>query len=120
MAGLTKGDKSVRVAEVNPDDFHEIPPVGPVKILDGVKCWRFKQCSVIRSVDRDRLHLSIAHPTRLPTWDEVFQARYSLLPLGKFFVMVLPPRQYYVNDHKFCFHLWETQDDGLVQLSKEG
>jgi len=53
-------------------------------------------------------HLSIAHPTRLPRWDELKYAREHLLPLGKDFMMLLPQSKDYVNLHNYCFHLWET------------
>jgi hypothetical protein len=54
-------------------------------------------------------HLSIAHPSRYPTWDEVAKARTELLPDEKNFGMMLPPKAEYVDVHTFCFHLWEVE-----------
>jgi len=50
-------------------------------------------------------HLSISHPRRYPSWDEIAHARYSLLPADLDFVMHLPPLDEYVAIHDNCFHL---------------
>lgn len=58
-------------------------------------------------------HLSISHPLRHPTWDEIKTARYRMLDPDLTFGMLLPPRDKYVNiaaqDH--VFHLWEVRDE---------
>lgn len=61
------------------------------------------------------LHLSISHakrvrggamePGRYPTWDEIADARYELLPADLDFVMHLPPPSEYVAVHDTTFHL---------------
>lgn len=55
-------------------------------------------------------HLSIAHPDRYPTWDEVADARYELIPDDVTMAMLLPPSGEYVNAHEHCFHLWQIDD----------
>jgi hypothetical protein len=52
-------------------------------------------------------HLSISHPSRYPTWDEIAEARYQLIPDDVTVGMVLPPSDEYVNAHPNCFHLHE-------------
>lgn len=52
-------------------------------------------------------HLSISHLQRYPTWDEVAEARYALIPDDVTVAMLLPPRAEYVNLHSNCFHLYE-------------
>ncbi len=56
-------------------------------------------------------HLSISHPRRYPTWDEIKTARYDLVPPDVTMVMILPPVSDFVNIHQNCFHLWQTDDD---------
>lgn len=56
-----------------------------------------------------RWHLSISHPKRHPTWDEISEARYSLLPNNITVALLLPPRREYVNVHEHCFHLYEIE-----------
>lgn len=57
-----------------------------------------------------RWHLSISCADRYPGWEEIKDARYSLLPLGLTFAQILPPPRQYTNIHRNCFHLWEIDD----------
>lgn len=56
-------------------------------------------------------HMSISHPNRFPTWSEIKDARYSMMPTEITVAMILPPPSEYVNVHNNCFHLWEIDDD---------
>lgn len=71
-------------------------------------------CRVITSREqhgkRMRWHMSISCADRYPTWDEIHDARYALIPLGITVAQILPPPHEYVNRHQFCFHLWEIDD----------
>lgn len=58
---------------------------------------------------RTAWHLSIAHPTRYPTWDEIVAARYELVPDNVTMAQLLPPSHEYVNVHRNTFHLWEIE-----------
>ena len=57
-----------------------------------------------------RWHLSISCSNRYPGWEEIKDARYSLLPVGLTFAQILPPLTEYTNIHPNCFHLWEIDD----------
>jgi hypothetical protein len=70
-------------------------------------------CSIFVAVEGGRWHLSIAHPNRYPTWDEIREARYALVPDSVVMAMLLPPKGQYVNVHPNCFHLWEVRDELL-------
>jgi hypothetical protein len=71
------------------------------------------ECDGLRvfvALEGGRLHLSIsARSGRYPTWDEIADARYDLLPDDRTFAMFLPPPAQYVNVSN-VFHLWETFD----------
>lgn len=54
-----------------------------------------------------RWHLSISCANRYPTWEEIKEARYALLPDNITMGMLLPPKAEYVNIHPNCFHLHE-------------
>jgi len=60
-----------------------------------------------------RWHMSISRQDRYPSWDEIADARYDLLPNALSMAMFLPPREKYVNCMNFCFHLWEAHDPWL-------
>jgi len=66
------------------------------------------KCTVMVS-HWQRWHVSIAHPFRLPSWDEVASARYALVPGDVCMAMMLPPEDEYVNLHPTCFHLHECR-----------
>jgi hypothetical protein len=55
-------------------------------------------------------HVSVAHAHRYPTWDELADIRYELIPDDVTMAMLLPPIDDYVNAHDFCFHLWQIED----------
>lgn len=94
------GSQNLQVFQRNVHDGHLTvivarEPLGP----DGEMQW----------------HLSISHrtnhrpprPGRYPTWDEIADARYQLLPGDLTFVMELPPPGEYVAVHDTTFHLHE-------------
>lgn len=70
-----------------------------------LRCYLLGQCSVIVTKEFGDWHLSIAHPARYPTWDELAQARYRAVPKGVWMAMMLPPPEHYVNIHRNCFQL---------------
>jgi hypothetical protein len=62
--------------------------------------------------------MSISVAGRYPTWDEIADARYDLLPSkGMDMALVLPPLEDYVNIAPDAglevFHLWEIRDPKL-------
>lgn len=76
----------------------------------GTKCYSMGKLAVFVSppnLPTRGWHLSISHPTRYPTWDEIAHVRYTLVPDSVRIVMHLPPRSEYVALHPFCFNLWE-------------
>lgn len=60
--------------------------------------------------DAGLLHLSVSHPHRYPTWDELKELRYRFLPDYKTFALLFPPSNQYVNEHPNCFHLHEVPE----------
>lgn len=84
---------------------------------------------VCGAMEREALggwHLSISHrrsvvdpftgrpvPGRIPTWEEIRDARYDLVPDDVTMAMLLPPSSEYVNVHVTTMHLHEVGgDDG--------
>jgi hypothetical protein len=68
-------------------------------------------------------HMSISHPERYPTWDEIAKARYELIPNEVTMAMILPPQEEFVNIHNFCFQLMEVEagtDKAKYQLKAGG
>lgn len=65
-------------------------------------------CTVLVAREPQGWHLSIAHEHRYPTWDEIADVRYKLLPDEVYMAIILPPKAEYVNLHDNCFHLHEV------------
>jgi hypothetical protein len=62
--------------------------------------------------------MSIAHPLRYPTWDEIKEARYRFVPDNVTMAMLLPQRAEYVNIHHNCFHLHEINEPLIITEKK--
>lgn len=69
--------------------------------------------TVLVSQEPQGWHLSISHKhkkpgmKRYPSWDEIADARYTVLPDELTFAMLLPPIAEYVSVHDTTFHLYE-------------
>jgi hypothetical protein len=116
-------DRSFHVGE-GPKPQTKLPPIKeeslPVQMQiwmadgslePGTRLYSMGQCSIMVSPPIDEgwgWHLSIAHPTRYPSWDEVAKARYELLPLDLNFEMPLPRPEDYVSIHENCFQVWQS------------
>lgn len=65
-----------------------------------------------------RWHLSLAHNSpiraginiagRIPTWEELREARYKFVPDETNMVIMFPPKRMYYNRHQTCIHLLEV------------
>jgi hypothetical protein len=73
--------------------------------------------AAICALEPDGWHLSISHAghgsrlVRYPTWDEIADARYALLPPDITVAMFLPPPGEYVALHDTTFHLHEVDHE---------
>lgn len=78
--------------------------------------------------EESRWHLSVSCAGRYPTWDEIADARYDLLPAGIDMAMILPPLRDYVNDHPFVLQLheitnldpWIDREVGQARTHEDG
>jgi hypothetical protein len=80
------------------------------------RAFTFGECSVLLGRGPDGWHLSIAHRSRYPTWDEIAEARYRLVPDDATMAMILPSQAHYVNLYPNCFHLYEIETRGGPSL----
>lgn len=87
----------------------ELLPVGP-EAYSGGEMWHSARYGlrVIVSIDAGWRHLSVSHPYRFPTWNEILRLRNWFFPSEMEVVMVLARRSEYVNVHPNCFHLWQS------------
>lgn len=52
-------------------------------------------------------HVSVSTAVRCPTWDEMCTVKDLFWSEEEAVVQFHPPRSEYVNNHKFCLHLWK-------------
>jgi len=109
---------SARLRYVRPASLAEpveVPPPSELaytnghELEPGCRAFRMGQCYILvgRS-PKAGWHLSISTPSRLPSWEEVKEARYRLLPDNVTMAMLLPPTAQYVDLHPRCLHLWQV------------
>lgn len=83
--------------------------------LPGVGAWDANvgdgQVRALRTKDGGLWHLSVSHTGRLPSWDEVADARYRFIPDRARMAMLLPPRAEWVDVHPRTLHLWELEGE---------
>jgi hypothetical protein len=101
-----------RAAVANPDRRRELRevelPDEVAQMLEpGSRAYRMGRCGIIASQQRAGWHLSISRPDKLPTWEEVRDARYAIVPDEATMAMLLPPQSEYVNVHSYCLQLYE-------------
>ena len=61
---------------------------------------------IVHSIDNGKNHISISTPNRQPSWKEIKEVKYALLPKIEM-AIILPSEDEYVNLHEYCFHLYE-------------
>lgn len=91
----------------------DLPIPNGLPLSTGTRICQSGPLRAIVSEDAGRWHLSISCADRYPTWDEIADARYDLLPNAIEAAMVLPPAEHYINQHPYTFHLWEMRDPGM-------
>lgn len=101
-----------RAALRNPDrrrKFRPVPiPRDVARMLEpGTRAFRMGRCQILVSQQKAGWHLSVSCPDRLPTWEEMRDARYELVPDEATMALLLPPRAAYVNVHDFCLQMYE-------------
>lgn len=68
--------------------------------------------------DHPRWHLSVQHPDRYPTWDELGRARDLFVPEDVWLCIPHPPRAYWFNLNPTTLHLVEIEDKVAIEQWK--
>ena len=51
-------------------------------------------------------HVSVSYSTRCPTWEEMCRVNDMFWNDDECVIQYHPPKSEYVNNHKYCLHLW--------------
>jgi hypothetical protein len=109
-----------RAALKNPDRKRtfrelEIPPNVAALLEPGSRAFVSGSCRIIVSQQKAGWHLSISKPNKLPSWEEVRDARYELIPDAATMALLLPPMEEYINVHEFCLQMYEIPAEYIEQ-----
>lgn len=95
------------------------PPGGTVEEvrLDGAHLVHPRtKASIIFSVNKEQddrywLRVSLAHPGRMPTYEELAGMKAWLIGTDRYAYQVFPPLKKHVNIHPTVLHLWSCLSD---------
>lgn len=62
-------------------------------------------------------HVSVSLPDRCPTWEEMCFVKALFWADDDCVMQLHPPRADYVNNHRFCLHLWRPIDAEIPRPS---
>ena len=65
---------------------------------------------VICSQDMGWEHVSVSSKTRMPSWDEMCFIKDLFWGEDDAVMQLHPPKSDYVNNHKYCLHLWRPMN----------
>lgn len=57
-------------------------------------------------------HVSVSLPKRCPTWEEMCRFKDAFWPENETAVQYHPRASEYVDQHKFCLHIWRDSEAG--------
>lgn len=88
----------------------------PASAFSDLQLGTLGNCRIIcaREGKERRWHLSVSHPFRLPTWDEINAARDACIPADAWLCQPMPPKEFWVNLHPHVLHLWQVKDRELI------
>jgi hypothetical protein len=131
MTVKSKQEIEETIDRLNPEGFEWVrevlkEPPNYWKIIrrgeDGYMCvHRFTGLGLIASAShhsdsRRWLHVSISHPNKIPTYQELADAKRDFIGEDVYAYQVFAPTKDHVNIHPFCLHLWCCLDapNGMV------
>ena len=76
----------------------------------GTKVYLKKDMAAAVSKENGLWHISISTKNRTIDYDDLKDARYSLVPDDCHMAQIFPPKSEFVNLHPFCFHLYQITD----------
>lgn len=109
-----------RLLNVQRSDWHAIRPMmrsqpGMTHVASAARNVHDGQLRAIVTIDLGLWHLSVSfidhkgRPSRYPTWDELADARYQLMPDDITVAMLMPPPGEFVAVHDSTFHIHQIE-----------
>lgn len=100
--------------------WKKLPAIMP-KLEDYMACYIFNGLQVIVTAeireDREWLHVSFSRANKLPDYKDIQMVKRDFIGEDKKAIMVFPEKEYYVNTHPYCLHLWYSPENPLPEFS---
>ena len=64
-----------------------------------------------------RWHISVRGMKGVPSWEQLAESAHAIRP-GIHFVLMIPPKSWWMNVHPHVLHLWEVNDPALVEEAR--
>jgi hypothetical protein len=96
----------------------ELPPVQVWKnAASGLYALLAREYCGGRRTDPLRWHISVSSQIRVPNWEEMAEAAHAIRP-GVHFVIMVPPKSWWMSVHPNVLHLWQTDDQPLIEEAR--
>jgi len=71
--------------------------------------YGFKNSNIVimHSIEDGLNHISMSYKDKLPSYEEMKEARYQICPDIDKMAQIFPNKEEFVNLHPYCLHLWE-------------
>ena len=87
---------------------------------DYIRCWKYKGLMVMASAAKydgqEWLHISFSRRNRIPDYDDIQLVKNNFIGEDRKAIMVWPEKSHYVNQHKYCLHLWQSEVNPLPEF----
>lgn len=102
-----------KIAFKQPENgWFESAPVG--KIFEyPTKMYSKGPLMALVSYENGLWHLSVSGEGFIPTYNQIKEARYSLVPDDCHMAMIYPPKSEFVNVHETCLHLFQLSNEEM-------
>jgi len=75
--------------------------------------FKINKATVIASDGEGWQHVSVSLPNKIPSWDLMCKIKILFWGEDEYVIQIHPPKSEYVNNMKFCLHLWKPINDVL-------
>lgn len=75
--------------------------------------WQINALRVVASWGGGWDHVSVSHPSRIPTWEEMCWIKGLFFDDEEAAMQLHPPKSEYVNNHSRCLHIWRPQSENI-------
>lgn len=85
-----------------------------------MEAWQHGEVRVLMTPEEDHgdegrwRHVSVSCHSRLPTYEELGQVRERYFDPQATVLQIMPPASAWVNEHRFCLHLWQRLDRAIL------